>query len=85
MPKAVKLTQETVMICAQHTEQPVEDVQAWLELSDSRKYSSYVVIDFYGPNGVYVPHSIMRDNFFNARFMFPFGENPKKFEHVVTI
>ncbi len=85
MPQALKLTEDTVMICAQKTDLPIEDVQAWLELSTSREYESYVVFDFYGSAGDYVPHSIMRSIFFDQRFRFVYGEDPKKFMPVVTI
>lgn len=85
MAQAVKLTQETVGICATKTGQSTADVQAMLEDAQSRGHETYVVFDYWGPQGDYVPWSQMRELFFRNYFTFPWGENPNKFEPVVAI
>lgn len=85
MSQAVKLSQETVGLAAQKVGIPVEDMQATLEDYQSRGYDAYVVFDYWGPQGDYVPWSAMREMFFKNYFTFPWGENPRKFEPVVAI
>lgn len=85
MPQAVKLTQDTVMLASNKTGAPIEDIQAILEDSQDRGYDSYIVVDYYGPRGDYVPWSAMRELFFRNYFTFPWEENPNKFEAVVAI
>lgn len=85
MAQAVKLTSETVGICATKTGETPADIRAMLEVAQSRGYDTYIVFDYYGPRGDYVPWSQMRELFFNQTFRFTYGENPKKFEHVVNI
>jgi hypothetical protein len=85
MAQAVKLTQETVMLCAVKTGQSTADMQAMYEDAKDRGYDAYVVVDYYGPRGDYVPWSVIRELFFRNYFTFPWGESPNKFESVAAI
>lgn len=85
MATACKLTQETVMLAAVKTGQSTADIQAIYEDYKSRGYDAYIVVDYYGPRGDYVPWSAMRELFFRNYFTFPWGESPTKFEPVAAI
>lgn len=85
MAQAVKLTQETVGICATKTGQTPADMRAMLQDATDRGYDSYIVFDYYGPRGDYVPWSQMRELFFNNYFTWPWGEDPDKFATVVAV
>ena len=73
MAQAVKLTDATIGICATKTGQEPADLRAMLQDATESGYDSYIVVDYWGPTGVYV------------HFTFPWGENPNRFEAVVAI
>ena len=86
MPQAVKLTEETVSICATKTGESPADIRAMFELARERGYDSYIVFDYYGPQGNYVPWSQMHEAFFTQNFRFVFvPENALKFEAIVPL
>lgn len=85
MAQAVKLTQATVDICASKVGVDKADMQAMLEDYQSRGYDAYIVFDYYGPRGDYVPWSAMRELFFKNYFTFPWGEEPNRFASVIAV
>lgn len=84
MPQALKLTPETVMLCATKTDQPHADIRALYEHYRESGIVQYIVFDYDVP-GAYAPWVALSEEQFQKTFKFIFGENPKKFEHVITI
>lgn len=84
MTQAVKLTPETVMLCAIKTDQPAADIRALYEHYRDSGVPQYIVFDYDVPGG-YAPWLPMSEEHFQKTFRFVFGENPNKFEPVVCI
>ena len=85
MAQAVKFMDVIIGICATKTGQELADLRAMLQDATESGYDSYIVVDYWGPTGVYVHWSQMRELFFRNYFTFPWGENPNRFEAVVAL
>lgn len=84
MTQALKLTEETVMLCAIKTDQPTADIRALYEHYRESGIVQYMVFDYNVPGG-YAPWLAMSEDHFRRTFKFVSEENPNKFEPVVPI